>query len=224
MAAIVRPGAVTSGAYSSGAMVIRDADPHRDAAACAAIYAPFVRDTAVSFEENPPDAEAMRERIAPRKSRIPGWWPRSTAPWPDTPTPPRIACAAAYRWAADVRMYIGERHRGRGRAPALRRSCCDLLRRQGFTSPAPASPCPTRPASLCTRRSGSRRSGSIARSASSSAPGTTSAGGSGGSPTRHDCPHRRPGTPAAPQRQRGSRGPGGIRSVGQPAQLGDRGF
>ena len=45
-------------------MLIRPADPGRDSAACAAIYAPFVLDTAVSFEDTPPDAaEDIRKDI-----------------------------------------------------------------------------------------------------------------------------------------------------------------
>jgi phosphinothricin acetyltransferase len=43
--------------------VIRDAQP-ADAAAIAAIYAPLVTDTIVSFEEEPPTAAEMTERIA----------------------------------------------------------------------------------------------------------------------------------------------------------------
>jgi hypothetical protein len=35
-------------------MLVRNAPPARDARACAAIYAPFVRDTPMSFEEQPP--------------------------------------------------------------------------------------------------------------------------------------------------------------------------
>ena len=35
-----------------------------DAAACAEIYAPYVTDTAISFETLPPGAEEMAERIA----------------------------------------------------------------------------------------------------------------------------------------------------------------
>ena len=35
-----------------------------DGAACAAIYAPYVTDTAVSFEESPPDAAEMAGRIS----------------------------------------------------------------------------------------------------------------------------------------------------------------
>ena len=44
-------------------MLIRDAAA-ADAAACAAIYAPYVRDTAVSFELDPPSAAEMAARIA----------------------------------------------------------------------------------------------------------------------------------------------------------------
>lgn len=44
-------------------MPIRDAIT-ADAAACAAVYAPYVRDTAVSFELEPPSAAEMATRIA----------------------------------------------------------------------------------------------------------------------------------------------------------------
>src|SRR5256886_11488144 len=42
---------------------MRDAPCQRDAAACAAIYAPYVTDAFTSFEEHAPDAAAMAERI-----------------------------------------------------------------------------------------------------------------------------------------------------------------
>ncbi|WP_260926576.1 arsinothricin resistance N-acetyltransferase ArsN1 family B [Novosphingobium sp. 9] len=45
------------------APMIRNAIP-QDAAACAAIYAPFVTDTCVSFELEAPDTEEMARRIA----------------------------------------------------------------------------------------------------------------------------------------------------------------
>ena len=44
--------------------LIRPADPARDAAACAAIYAPFVTGNWVSFELEPPGPEDMAGRIA----------------------------------------------------------------------------------------------------------------------------------------------------------------
>jgi L-amino acid N-acyltransferase YncA len=43
---------------------IRSADPARDAAACAAIYAPYVTDNWVSFELDPPGEAEMAGRIA----------------------------------------------------------------------------------------------------------------------------------------------------------------
>ena len=42
---------------------VRDARAS-DAAACAAIYEPYVLDTAISFELEPPGEEEMRRRIA----------------------------------------------------------------------------------------------------------------------------------------------------------------
>lgn len=44
-------------------MVIRPADPARDAARCAAIYAPFVTDNWVSFELEAPGEAEMARRI-----------------------------------------------------------------------------------------------------------------------------------------------------------------
>lgn len=45
------------------AVHVRDATVE-DAAACAALYAPYVRDTAISFELEPPTAQEMAARIA----------------------------------------------------------------------------------------------------------------------------------------------------------------
>ncbi len=41
---------------------------------------------------------------------------------------------AAYRWAADVTVYIGEGQRGQGVGSALYRALLQLLRRQGVTT------------------------------------------------------------------------------------------
>ena len=55
------PNSVPPAAGADGVSV-RTAVPD-DAAACAAIYAPYVRDTAVTFELEPPDAAEIRRRI-----------------------------------------------------------------------------------------------------------------------------------------------------------------
>src|SRR6478609_2486083 len=48
--------------YSPG-MLIRDADAERDAGACAALYAPYVRDTPISLEERVPTTQELADRI-----------------------------------------------------------------------------------------------------------------------------------------------------------------
>jgi L-amino acid N-acyltransferase YncA len=97
--------------------VIRDADA-ADAERCAAIYAPYVRDTAISFESEPPSAEEMSARIAACQLRH-AWLVLEQAgdvvgyayggPFMTRP---------AYQWATAVSVYLDpSRHRsGGGRA------------------------------------------------------------------------------------------------------------
>jgi phosphinothricin acetyltransferase len=100
-----------------------------DGAACAAIYAPYVTDTAVSFEESPPDAAEMARRIASAHDwlvleddgRVVGYAYAATFH-------PR----AAYRWACEVSVYLelGFERRGGGRA--LYSVLLPRLRERGF--------------------------------------------------------------------------------------------
>ncbi len=96
---------------------VRDAEP-RDAGACAAIYAPYVTDTSISFEAEPPSAAQMAERIA-AALRTHAWLVLQErgevigyaygGPFKER---------AAYRWSCEVSVYLArERHRsGGGRA------------------------------------------------------------------------------------------------------------
>lgn len=47
----------------SAKLIVRAADASLDAARCAAIYAPFVTETWVSFEQEPPGADELTRRI-----------------------------------------------------------------------------------------------------------------------------------------------------------------
>lgn len=125
---------------------IRNADPGRDGAACAAIYAPFVRDTAVSFEEVPPTGEEMTRLI----ERLSASYPWLVAESSGQVVGFAYACPhrprAAYRWAADVTVYIDAEHRRQGVGTSLYTKLLELLKRQGFhvavaviTLPNPAS-------------------------------------------------------------------------------------
>jgi L-amino acid N-acyltransferase YncA len=99
-----------------GGTRVRDAGPD-DAARCAAIYEPYVRDTAISFETEPPTAEEMAGRIAEAQRRH-AWLVLE-----DGGTVTGYAyggpfmARAAYSWSAAVSVYLepGRRRTGAGR-------------------------------------------------------------------------------------------------------------
>ncbi len=96
------------------------------------IYAPIVRETAISFELEPPSPDEIRARIlvtleqAPwlvceHEGRIAGYayakrfWPR-----------------AAYQWAVEVTVYVHPLHHRRGVGRALYAAIFDVLKLQGY--------------------------------------------------------------------------------------------
>jgi L-amino acid N-acyltransferase YncA len=97
--------------------LVRDAT-ERDAEGCAAIYAPYVTDSAISFETEPPSPGDMAGRIA-AASRTHAWvvledQGRVVGYAYGGPFHPR----AAYRWTCEVSVYLelGRRRSGGGRA------------------------------------------------------------------------------------------------------------
>jgi L-amino acid N-acyltransferase YncA len=89
-----------------------------DAAACAAVYAPYVTETAISFETVPPSPAEMAARIATAAHRH-AWLVleddgRVVGYAYGSAFHPR----AAYRWACEVSVYleVGRRRSGGGRA------------------------------------------------------------------------------------------------------------
>jgi L-amino acid N-acyltransferase YncA len=110
-------------------MIVRYADPQRDAAACAAIYGPYVSDSVVSFESRPPTGEEMADRIsaayawvvAEREGVALGYAYAS---------PHRER--TAYRWAADVAVYIDAGHHRSGVGRALYAQLFEQLRAIGL--------------------------------------------------------------------------------------------
>ena len=124
---------------------VRAATP-ADAAACAAVYAPYVTGTAASFETEPPAADEVAGRIvaalerhawlvAEREGRVVGY-AYATA----------YRSRPAYRWTCEVSVYVaaGEQRGGVGRA--LYAALLQRLAQRGFrtalaamTLPNPAS-------------------------------------------------------------------------------------
>ncbi|WP_103384429.1 arsinothricin resistance N-acetyltransferase ArsN1 family B [Pseudonocardia dioxanivorans] len=102
-----------------------------DAAAVAAIYAAYVRDTAISFETTPPDTATMARRIDHTLQRL---------PWLVGEIGGRIVGYAyagelrqrpAYRWAVEVSVYVDLTARRTGLGRELYRVLLDMLAAQG---------------------------------------------------------------------------------------------
>jgi L-amino acid N-acyltransferase YncA len=105
-----------------------------DAPGIAAIYAPYVRDTAVTFETKPPTAEIMRQRIAATLETHPWLVAEQDGETVGFAYAGRHRERPAYRWSVDVTVYVAGamRHGGVGRG--LYAALLEVLRRQGFRS------------------------------------------------------------------------------------------
>lgn len=112
-------------------MRIREATA-RDAAACAAIYAPYVRDTAISFENEPPTAAEMAVRIDAAVA---------THAWLVIDDSRHVVGYAygspfrardAYRRSCEVSAYIEPGHQGRGAGRALYTELLARLAARGY--------------------------------------------------------------------------------------------
>jgi L-amino acid N-acyltransferase YncA len=118
-----------------------------DAGAIAGIYAPYVTETFVSFEEVAPDAAEMALRIAGDGRGLHPWLVAevdgevvgyaSSSPFRARP---------AYRWTVETGVYLAPEAQGRGIGRQLMAGLIELLTKQGFaavvagiTLPNPAS-------------------------------------------------------------------------------------
>jgi phosphinothricin acetyltransferase len=112
-------------------VIVRDATPE-DAAACAAIYAPYVTGTVITFEEAPPTAAEMAQRITEAQSahawlvledagRVVGY--AYAGPY---------KTRAAYRWSCEVSVYLNPVFHGRGGGRALYEALFARLADRGY--------------------------------------------------------------------------------------------
>ena len=114
-----------------GGPIVRDATA-QDAAACATVYAPYVTDTVVSFETEPPTPAEMAARIAAAQrahawlvleadGRVVGY--AYAGPYKARP---------AYRWSCEVSVYLERGRRRSGGGRALYAALFDRLAERGF--------------------------------------------------------------------------------------------
>jgi len=165
-------------AMSGDAPAVRDAT-ERDAEACAGIYAPYVTDTAISFERDPPLPAEMALRIAAAAR---------THAWVVLEDEGRVVgyaygcpykSRAAYRWSCEVSVYLERGRRRGGGGRALYEALFTRLAERGFRTAVAGMTLPNDASVGCTAPWGSNRSGSTGTSASSTAGGTTSPGPAG---------------------------------------------
>ncbi|MEU2347555.1 arsinothricin resistance N-acetyltransferase ArsN1 family B [Modestobacter sp. NPDC049651] len=117
---------------TSAPAVVRPADVP-DAAAVAAVYAPYVTGTAASFESEAPDAAELARRmlrgprlpwlVAERDGEVVGYayaGPHGTRP--------------GYRWTVDCSVYLVAGEQGRGTGRALYRRLLPEVRRLGYVT------------------------------------------------------------------------------------------
>ncbi|MGY1826603.1 N-acetyltransferase family protein [Blastococcus sp. SYSU DS0541] len=126
------------------APTVRDATV-ADAAACAAIYAPYVTGTAITFETEPPTAEQMAGRIA-AALRTHAWLVLE-----DDGAVVGYAYAgpykerAAYRWSCEVSVYLAEGRGRRGGGRALYAALFERLARRGYRTAIAGMTLPNEP-------------------------------------------------------------------------------
>jgi L-amino acid N-acyltransferase YncA len=104
-----------------------------DAEACAEIYAPYVAETAISFEAEPPTSEEMGRRIAAALERH---------DWLVLEDDGRVVGYAyggpykerrAYRWACEVSVYVERGRRRTGAGRELYEALFERLAARGYT-------------------------------------------------------------------------------------------
>jgi L-amino acid N-acyltransferase YncA len=108
------------------------ADPERDAAACAAIYSPSVTAGVASLEERAPEPREMAQRIRSISRAYPWLVAEIEREVVGYAYGSRHHDRAAYRWSADVTVYIAAAHHRRGVGRALYGALFGLLERQGI--------------------------------------------------------------------------------------------
>lgn len=118
-------------ARSSSVMIIREAEPG-DAEAIRAIYEPYVLSTPISFEETPPTAEEMRARIESTLKTHPYLVAEKDGEVIGYAYGSQHRTRAAYRWSADVTVYVAPEAQGQGVGKALYRELLEALADRGY--------------------------------------------------------------------------------------------
>jgi L-amino acid N-acyltransferase YncA len=105
----------------------------KDAAAIASIYAPFVTDSAISFETEPPDAAGIAARIRTGNGVYPWFVATEDEHVVGYAYATRFRTREAYRFAVETSVYVSPDAQRRGIATLLYQRLLETLEAQGFT-------------------------------------------------------------------------------------------
>ena len=105
-----------------------------DASAIAAIYSPVVRETAISFEVEPPTVEEISRRITKIMAAYPWLVYEEDGAVLGYAYASQHRERAAYQWSVDVSVYLHERWRGKRIGRALYTSLFAILRDLGYVN------------------------------------------------------------------------------------------
>ncbi len=112
-------------------LVVREARP-QDGAAVAAVYRPYVLETPVSFEEQPPDAQEMTNRITEITKKYPYLIAELDGRVIGYAYGTKFHARASYRWSVEIAIYLEQSCRRRGIGRTLCNRLLPLLTAQGF--------------------------------------------------------------------------------------------
>ncbi len=105
-----------------------------DASAILAIYAPFIRETAISFETEVPSLVSLQQRISVTQEKY---------PWLVCETEGRVVGYAyagpyrsrcAYDWSVETTVYVDQNFHGRGIGTLLYQTLLKILKDQGVVN------------------------------------------------------------------------------------------
>jgi L-amino acid N-acyltransferase YncA len=115
--------------------VVRDATPV-DAAACAEIYAPYVRETVVSFEAEPPTTAEMARRIAAAQEGHAWLVLEDGSGLLGYAYGGPFKARQGYRFACEVSVYLGVGRQGTGAGRQLYEALLPRLQERGYRTAA----------------------------------------------------------------------------------------
>lgn len=103
-----------------------------DAAACRDIYAPYVSDSAISFELSPPTTATVRTRLSDTLETYPWLVCEHDGAVVGYAYAHEFRSREAYQWCVESSVYVDDAHQRAGVGRGLYESLFAVLRRQGF--------------------------------------------------------------------------------------------